>query len=122
MQQDETNFNPDTVGTAKPTPPSPTLAGNTFGDAIEHLRNGGMVAREGWNGKGMYVFKQVPSTVPANIVPKMSSLPDGVKEYMVVEARTPRYRNQMAITTPDGYIDSWVASSSDTFATDWILF
>lgn len=28
-----------------------------FGFALEVLKNGGKVARKGWNGKGMYVFK-----------------------------------------------------------------
>lgn len=32
-----------------------------FGQAIEHLKNGGKVAREGWNGKGMFLALQRPS-------------------------------------------------------------
>lgn len=95
--------------------------GNTFGHAIDHLRTGGIVARKGWNGAGMYVFKQAPSKVPAHVVPNMSSLPDAVKERMQHDKISPDYQNQMAIVKPDGSIDSWVASSADTFATDWVL-
>lgn len=107
------NFNEETVGTAQ----------NFFnyGDVIEHLRAGGMAQREVWNGAGMFVFKQVPSKVPAEIVPKMSSLPDAVKERMISKEMSPNYQNQMAIVKPDGEISSWVASSADTFAEDWIL-
>ncbi len=93
----------------------------TFGAAIEHLRNGGMIERKGWNGKGMFVFKQVPSRVPAEVVPKMTSLPESVKARFSSEGVSPDYQNQMAIVKPDGSIDSWIASSADTFATDWIL-
>lgn len=107
------NYNPDTVGTATQL--------SSYGTAIEHLRKGGIVSRVGWNGKGMYVFKQVPSRVPAAIVPKMSSLPESVKNRMIASETSPNYQNQMAIVKADGSIDSWVASSSDTFAGDWVL-
>ena len=122
MSDENDNYDPDTVGTAEPHPePNDTPVGTTFGDAIEHLRIGGMISRQGWNGKGMYVFKQVPSKVPVEIVPKMSSLPEAVKRRMQEDGTSPDYQNQMAIVKPDGTIDSWVASSADTFATDWIL-
>lgn len=113
IMSEETKYNPDTVGTA--------AALVNYGEAIEHLRNGGIASREGWNGKGMYVFKQVPSKVPAEIVPKMSSLPQAVKDRMTSQNVSPSYQNQMAIVKADGTVDSWVASSSDTFATDWVL-
>lgn len=121
------NYNPDTVGTAIPTEQKSEsrvqgdVVGVTYGHAIEHMRNGGIISRMGWNGTGLYVFRQVPSKVPANIVPKMSSLPQAVKDRMVADNISPDYQNQMCIVKPDGSIDNWVASSSDTFACDWIL-
>jgi hypothetical protein len=93
----------------------------TFGGAIEAMRDGRMVARDGWNGKGMFVFKQVPSPIPAEIVPKMTSLPVSVKDELIKRNQGPNYCNQMAIVKADGSVDSWVASSSDTFAEDWVL-
>ena len=110
----EEKYNPNTVGIAIPTKPRQQTISHTFGEAIEHMR-------DGWNGKGMYVFKQVPSKVPAFVVPKMSSLPHSVKDKMIGDGISPDYQNQMAIVKSDGSIDSWVASSSDTFALDWIL-
>ena len=122
MTESNANYNPDTVGTAEPHGEDQSPAKHhTYGEAIEHLRKGGMISREGWNGTGMYVFKQVPSKVPASVVPAMSSLPEAVKERMIREETSPDYHNQMAIVKPDGTIDSWVASSSDTFALDWVL-
>lgn len=79
------------------------------------------IIRKGWNDKAMFVFKQVPSRVPADVVPKMSSLPESVKNRMMKYKMSPDYQNQMVIVDEDGCINSWVASSSDTFATDWIL-
>ena len=93
--------------------------GLTFGQAIEALKKGLKVARKGWNGKGMFVFKQIPATVPLNAVMNMTSLPDSVKDVFINREKCPNYCNQMAIVKLDGSIDSWVASSSDTFAEDW---
>lgn len=92
-----------------------------FGEAIEALKEGKRVARSGWNGKGMFVFKQVPSPISKDIVPKMTSLPQSVKDEFVRRDQGPTYVNQMAIVKPDGSVDSWVASSSDTFAEDWVI-
>ena len=29
-----------------------------FGEAIEAVKNGALIARAGWNGKGMFVFQR----------------------------------------------------------------
>ena len=97
----------------------PALIGLDFGEAIEALKEGKKVARSGWNGNGLFVFKQVPSPIDAAIVPKMTSLPQSVKDEFVKRGQGPNYCNQMAIVKPDGSVDSWVASSADTFAEDW---
>ena len=93
----------------------------TFGEALEALKNGNKVARQGWNGKGMFVFKQVPSNIPASVVPGMTSLPKQVKDEFVKRGSGPNYVNQLAIVKPDNTIDSWVPSVSDLFAEDWVL-
>ena len=93
--------------------------GMTFGHAIEALRKGLKIARKSWNEKGMFVFKQVPSEVSKDIVPRMTSLPDSVKEEFIKRDQGPSYMNQIAIVKSDGTVDSWIASSSDTFADDW---
>lgn len=90
-----------------------------FGQAIEALKEGKKVAREGWNGKGMFVFKQISSNVGIQYVPNMQSLPQSVKDEFVKRGENLSYLNQMCIVKSDNTIDSWVASSSDTFAEDW---
>lgn len=92
-----------------------------YGAAIEALKVGKRVQRQGWNGKGMFVFKQVPAQIPTGVVPGMTSLPQSVKDEFIARNQGPHYCNQMAIVKPDGTVDSWVASSADTFAEDWVI-
>lgn len=92
----------------------------TFGKAIEVLKLGKAIRRTGWNGKGMFVVKQIPSHIGADIIPKMQSLPQSAKD-ILMSRENPHinYTNQMLIINPDGRADSWVPSSSDVFAEDW---
>jgi hypothetical protein len=97
------------------------LTNQTFQFALDAARTGSLISREGWNGKGLFVFVQVPSEVPAEIVPKMSSLPNAAKALLVGRGGPIRYRNQAAIIHTDNTIESWSPSLSDTMATDWII-
>lgn len=93
----------------------------TFGLAIEAMKLGKCIARKGWNGKEMFVYKQVPAEIYCNIIPKMSSLPQAAKDILFSRDKSIHYVNQMIIVKPDNTIDSWAASSSDTFAEDWFI-
>lgn len=97
-----------------------------FGTAIAAASNGKRISRIGWNGKNMFVFMQVPSEIPAEVVPKMQSLPDHVKHeferrFRVEGQSCIRYNNQLAIVYPDSSIYGWVASPSDVLAQDWCI-
>ena len=91
-----------------------------FGKAIEALKADSAIRRSGWNGKGLFVVKQVPSHITGDIIPKMQSLPQSAKD-ILMSRENPHidYTNQMLIINPDGRADSWVPSSSDVFAEDW---
>lgn len=91
-----------------------------FGKAIIALKQGKAIQREGWNGKGLFVVKQIPASINADIIPKMQSLPQSAKD-ILMSRKNPHidYTNQMLIVNPDGRADSWVPSSSDLFAEDW---
>lgn len=67
-----------------------------FGEAIASLKSGKRVAREGWNGKGMWLALQVPDTNS-----KMS-LP-----YIYMR------------TACDNNVP-WLASQTDVLAEDWV--
>ncbi len=91
-----------------------------FGEAINLLKAGLAVRRKGWNGKGLFIVKQVPAHITGDIIPKMQSLPQIAKD-ILMKRENPHidYTNQMLIINPDGRADSWVPSSSDVFAEDW---
>ena len=92
-----------------------------FGKAIEALKEGKLVARDGWNGKGMFVMKQIPAEIGLDIIPRMQSVQQSAKDILVNRGTTLKYENQMLIIKLDGTADSWVASSSDIFAEDWVI-
>lgn len=98
----------------------PALNTFTFGTATLFLKAGMAVRRAGWNGKGLFVVKQVPAHIAADIIPNMQSLPQSAKD-IIMARKEPHidYTNQMLIINPDGRADSWVPSSSDVFAEDW---
>lgn len=93
-----------------------------FGKAIIALKQGKAIQRSGWNGKGLFVVKQIPASISADIIPKMQSLPQSAKD-ILLSRENPHidYTNQMLIVNPDGRADSWVPSSSDVFAEDWCI-
>lgn len=92
-----------------------------FDWAIRALKNGKAVRRSGWNGKGMFIVKQVPCVIGTDIIPKMQSLPDSAKTILLDRDQSISYTNQMLIVNASGRADSWVPSSSDCFEEDWEL-
>ena len=93
-----------------------------FGTAIRFLKAGGAIRRAEWNDKGLFVVKQVPARISADIIPNMKPLPQSAKDIIMARAEPHiAYTNQMLIIHPDGRADSWVPSSSDLFAEDWEL-
>ena len=93
-----------------------------FGTAIKFLKACGAIRRAGWNGKGMFVIKQVPAHIISETIPNMQSLPQIAKDILMKRQKPClKYTNQMLIINPDGRADSWVPSSSDVFAEDWEL-
>ena len=96
------------------------LAGMGIGGAVDALKLGLAVRRKGWNGKGMFVVKQVPSHIGADVIPNMQSLPQAVKD-ILMNRENPciNYNNQLLLVQKSGVADSWTASSSDVLADDW---
>jgi len=97
------------------------MEGLNFGVAIEALKGGYRISRHGWNGKGLFVFKQIPANIGTDIIPKMTSVPQEVKDTMIGRDQNLNYRNQCAIVDSNGNVDNWVPSISDIFSEDWII-
>ena len=95
-----------------------TVDNQTFGQAIETMKGGRIVSREEWGGK-MFLFMQVPSEVPAAIIPRMTSLPDAVKDVVAARGLPLRYQDQFALVHLNNDVCGWSPSPSDALATDW---
>jgi hypothetical protein len=93
----------------------------TFGQAIEAMKQGKLVSRDGWNGKGLFVFMQVPSEVPIDVITRMTSLPPAAKEVAISRCLPLRYSSQMALLSPDNSVSGWAPSAPDTLANDWCI-
>lgn len=66
-----------------------------FGAALAVLRQGGRVARSGWNGKGMWLELQVPDEYSKMTLP------------------------YVFMFTADKHLVPWLASQTDVLAFDW---
>ena len=66
-----------------------------FEDALTAMRSGHRVAREGWNGRGMWVFLQLPGQQSKMTLP------------------------YLAMKTVDDQLVPWLASQTDLLAEDW---
>ena len=81
-----------------------------FGDAIRAMKDGKRVAREGWNGKGMFLFLVNGYTFKVNREPLLSIMGDGAQV---------QYHAHIDMKTAQGYVVPWLASQSDMLSEDW---
>lgn len=96
----------------------------SFGEALQALEAGKCVRRESWVGD-KFVVKQIDSDIPAEVVPKMQSLPDSAKQFIGKTADGDiHYRNQCLLvkqfpssSVATNYVPDW----NDMFAKDWMV-
>lgn len=92
-----------------------TGLGMDIGGAIRVLRDGGRVARVGWNGKGMWLAyqKAYPDGIPINAnTAAATGIPEGTVR---------RFLPYLMMCTADGSFVPWLASQTDILATDWVV-
>lgn len=82
-----------------------------FGQALAELKSGNLVAREGWNGNGMFLYLVSGSTFTVNRAPLNEIYPEGTKI---------RYLPHIDMKTADGSCTPWLASQTDILADDWM--
>ena len=68
-----------------------------FGLIIEALKQGKLAQREGWNGKGMFIMKQIPAEIGLDVIPKMQSVQQSAKDILISRGTTLKYENQMLV-------------------------
>lgn len=85
----------------------------SFGKALAIAKNGTPIAREGWNGKGMFVVYQkgYPQGIPCN---KQTAEAWGMQEGDLF-----RCEPYLQIKMVNGSHAMWVPSINDVLAEDW---
>lgn len=76
----------------------------TFGIALELLKKGCKVAREGWNGKGMFLFLANGEDIQSSI-----GIEDKCVDVICMK------------TAQNTVVFGWLASQTDMLADDWVL-
>ena len=82
-----------------------------FGYALNQLKQGRKLAREGWNGKNKFIYLVNGSNFEVNRPPLLGIYPPGKKI---------DYRSHIDMRTADGSCVPWVASQTDLLADDWV--
>ena len=68
-----------------------------FGRALDYMKDGNKLAREGWNGKGMYIELQLP------------------------DEQSKMTLSYIYMKTADGNLVPWLASQTDILSCDWSI-
>ncbi|HET6443743.1 MAG TPA: DUF2829 domain-containing protein [candidate division Zixibacteria bacterium] len=83
-----------------------------FSNALNALKMGHRVAREGWNGKGMFIFLVPGSTFKVNRPPLLGIYSEGTEI---------NYHGHVDMKTADDMVVPWLCSQTDMLAEDWEL-
>ena len=83
-----------------------------FSQALESIKLGSRVAREGWNGKRMFLFLVPGSHFRVNRAPLLGIYPEGTEI---------DYCPHIDMKTADDRIVPWLASQTDLLADDWVV-
>lgn len=83
-----------------------------FGWALDKLRQGYKVGREGWNGKNMFLFLVQDSQFKVNRAPLRGIYPEGTEI---------TYQSHIDMKTAQNTVVPWLASQSDMLADDWVV-
>ena len=81
-----------------------------FGEAVNNVKNGHKIAREGWNGKGMFIV-----FVPSKVI----NLNEKFKELFGKDKV--EFNQHFIIKNVDGSVSTWVPSVNDCLAEDWYV-
>ena len=81
-----------------------------FSTALTLIKQGKKVSRNGWNGKGMFVFLVPGSKFKVNRPPLLGIYDEGTEV---------TYHAHIDMKTADGQIVPWLASQQDLLSEDW---
>ena len=83
-----------------------------IGWAVKQMHAGNRVRRQGWNGRGMFLFLVPGSTFKVSRPPLLGIYPEGTEI---------QYHAHVDMKTATGEIVPWLCNQSDLLAIDWEL-
>ena len=105
---------------AQPVPPNRLVSfadcepsSHDFGWALDRLREGKLVQRRGWNGKGMFLYLVQGTKFKVNRPPLNQIFSPGTQV---------TYGSHIDIRAANGECRPWLASQADMMADDWRIF
>ena len=95
-----------------------------FSEVLEALRNGERLVNSTLSNMNAFIVRQVPQIVPAEVVPKMTSLPDSTKEHM--KGSEISFQDQVLLVWWSDMQERYIATSyiptwRDIFREDWTI-
>ena len=97
-----------------------------YGTAIELLKQGRLVTRRGWNGRGMFIFMRPEDNLPQKVLQSAVSINPQVKKYYASKQMAPEFVKVTAYlcmkAADDTIVNGWLASQTDMLAEDWQEF
>lgn len=86
-----------------------------FGQALEALKNGKLVQRTGWNGKGMFLWLVKASDWKCEV-------DDDLVRHFYATHDDVGYAPWIGMKTNKDKLVPWLASQTDMLAEDWEIF
>lgn len=88
-----------------------------FGQAIEALKKGHKVARQGWNGRGMFLWLKPAATIKAEWCkdPRLKSLAE------LNGGEIEALGTICMLTAQNEILSGWLASQTDMLSEDWMI-
>lgn len=99
----------------------------SFAEALNAVKMGYLISREGWNGKGMFVFMRPADELdPQFIIEKVKSLPKAYKNTLknvtFQEGEKIKFGAYLCMKAADNSIvNGWLASQTDMLSEDWCI-
>ena len=95
-----------------------------FSEVLEALRNGERLTNASLSGNG-FIVRQIPQVVDKEVIPRMTSLPEGTKEFLKDRGDI-RFHDQVLLMEWSHMQEAYVATSYvpnwyDIFREDWTI-
>jgi hypothetical protein len=88
-----------------------------FGEALEALKNGEKVARNGWNGKGMFIYLVRGTSIDKDFLRNEAS-----RMPITDNTDVAHFNAHIDMKSADGsVVVGWLASQTDMLSEDWTL-